>query len=129
MDTLSKALPDSDDGQSVVNTREIGFIARNERNAKGDGYCRNEEIESPWLWVSADGSDRGAQRTIDSSSACIKRNRLKGIGDPVIALLAGSVKKWIGGVQAVRQLGKRDGADCGRGCVRGNGTGREVDYD
>ena len=41
---LSEASPDSDDGQTVVNTREIGFIAGNERDAQRDGDRRNEEI-------------------------------------------------------------------------------------
>ena len=126
---VSKTSPNGDDGQTVVNTREISFIAGNERDAECDGDRRDEEIESPRLRVSANGSNCGAQRSVDPCSVRIERNRIEGIGDPVIALLAGGVEEWIVGVQAVRQLGKRDGADRGRRCMRGNGTSRVVDYD
>ena len=84
-----------------MNTREISFIAGNERDAQRDGDRRNEEIESARLRVSANGSNRRAQRSVDGRGAGIERNRIEGIRDPVIALLAGSVEEWIVGVQAV----------------------------
>src|ERR1700758_2147896 len=105
------ALTDSDDGQAFVNTYEISFITGDERDAQRDCDRRNEEVESSRLRVSANGSNRSAQRAVDPRGVRIEWNRIEGAGDPVIALLAGGVEEWIGGVQAVRQLSERDGAD------------------
>jgi hypothetical protein len=56
----SRSSPDSEDGQTLVNTPEISIISGNERDAQRDGDCRNEEIEAARRRVSANGSNRGA---------------------------------------------------------------------
>lgn len=78
---VSEASPDSDDGQPVVNAREISFIAGDERDVQRDGDRRNEEIESARLRVSANGSNRGAQRAVNPRSAGIN-----GIGSKVLVI-------------------------------------------
>jgi len=112
-----------------VNAHEISSIAGDQRDVQRDGDGRDEEIEATRLRVPANGSNRGAQRAVDPCSPGIERNRIEGASDPVIPLLADGVEEWVGGVQAIRELGKRNGADRGRGRLRGNGTGRVVDDD
>ena len=69
-----QASPDSDDGQTVVNTREIGFIAGNERDAQRDGDRRNEEIERG---LGSRPGSNVAQAPVDRRRG-IERNRIEG---------------------------------------------------
>ncbi|MGO9252327.1 MAG: hypothetical protein ACLP5J_13270 [Mycobacterium sp.] len=76
-----------------MNTREISFIVGDEGDTQRDGDRRYEQVETARLRVSAGGSNRGAQCTVNPRSAGIERNRIKGLGDPVVAPLAGDVEE------------------------------------
>src|ERR1700739_1130152 len=102
---------DGDDAQSVVDACEVGCIAGDEWNVQGDGYRRDQDVESARLGVAADGANSGAQRTVDAGGVLVERDRTDCRCDPVVALFAGRIEQWILGVQAMGQLGKSDGAD------------------
>lgn len=99
---------------------KVTLVACDEWNVQGNGYRRDEQVESAGLGVASHGADVGAQRAVDAGGALIERDRIEGCRDPVVALFAGRIQQRILSVQTMGQLGQRDRADSSRGCVRGS---------